>query len=54
VGDGSVRMRMAVIVVVIGAIAAGEHKDTAATLSKYLLREREKDHNLYYFFINHR
>ena len=35
VGDSSVR-RVMVQVVVGGAIAAGEHKDTAATLSKHL------------------
>jgi hypothetical protein len=36
VGDGSMRMRM--VVVVFGATAAGEYKDTAATLSKHLLK----------------
>ena len=44
-GDGSMRiMVMMVAVVIVGAIVAGEHKDTAATLSKYLWRgERERE-----------
>ena len=37
VGDGSVRNMVVVVVVVV---AAGEYKDTAATFSKHLLRER--------------
>ena len=30
-------------VVAVGACIVGEHKDTAATLSKYLWREREDE-----------
>ena len=48
VGNGSVRTKM--VAVVVGAVVAGEYKDTAATLSKYLWkegwgreRERERD-----------
>ena len=46
VGDGSVRimmMMMMMAVVIVGAIVAGEYKDAAATLSKYLWRERERE-----------
>ena len=48
VGDGSVRMRMVMVAVIVGAVVASEYKDTAATLSKYLWkegrgRERERE-----------
>ena len=43
-GDCSVRRVM--VVVVGGAIAAGEHKDTATTLSKHLFEGGKDDESI--------